>query len=241
MTDLHTHILPGMDDGSPNTETSIAMLRAERDQGIETVVLTSHFYRSHERPSSFLKRRAAAMDQLQQAIDRLPQKERDSLPRLVLGAEVAWAPHMEDWPEEELNQLCYEGTSYLLLEPTFRTWSDSFLRELYDFHNLTGITPVIAHIDRYYPKQRKQDIEEIFAMGFPVQLSAEELLHMATRGKAMRYLRDGSVDLLISDCHNMTDRAPNIGDAMAVVARKMGEESVKELSRRTDAILLSRK
>ena len=85
MTDLHTHILPGMDDGSPNTETSIAMLRAERDQGISTVVLTSHFYRSHERPSSFLKRRAAAMDQLQQAIEQLPQKERDSLPRLVLG------------------------------------------------------------------------------------------------------------------------------------------------------------
>jgi protein subunit release factor B len=54
MTDLHTHILPGMDDGSPDVETSIAMLRMEAEQGVHTVVLTPHFYRDRERPEHFL-------------------------------------------------------------------------------------------------------------------------------------------------------------------------------------------
>ena len=53
MTDLHTHILPGMDDGAKTVEDSLAMLRMEYDQGVDTVVLTPHFYRDRENPKHF--------------------------------------------------------------------------------------------------------------------------------------------------------------------------------------------
>ena len=237
MTDLHTHILPGMDDGSPDVETSLAMLRAQRDQGVDTVALTSHFYRSHERPSSFLRRRLEAMEQLEDALRGLDPAERDSLPRLVLGSEVAWVPHMDEWPE--LEQLCYEGTKYILLEPSFRTWHESFLREVYDFMNQTGLTPVIAHIDRYYRRQPREMVEALFRMGIPIQLSAEELLHFSTRGKAMGLLKDRRTRILISDCHNTTDRRPNMGDGLVVVRKKLGEEGVRSVGRHTDGILRS--
>ena len=45
MTDLHTHILPGMDDGARDVETSLELLRMEREQGVDRVVFTPHFYR----------------------------------------------------------------------------------------------------------------------------------------------------------------------------------------------------
>ena len=48
MTDLHTHILPEMDDGAESVEMSLDMLRMERDQGVDAVVLTPHFYRDRE-------------------------------------------------------------------------------------------------------------------------------------------------------------------------------------------------
>ena len=89
MTDLHTHILPGMDDGAPDVETSLAMLREEARQGVDTVVLTPHFYRDRERPEHFLARRARAADRLNSAIQALPGEERRAMPRLILGAEVA--------------------------------------------------------------------------------------------------------------------------------------------------------
>ena len=53
MIDLHTHILPGMDDGAKDTATSLQMLRMERDQGVDTVVLTPHYYRHRESAEDF--------------------------------------------------------------------------------------------------------------------------------------------------------------------------------------------
>ena len=54
MIDIHTHILPGMDDGASTPEESLAMLRMQREQGVDTVFLTPHFHRDRENPEHFL-------------------------------------------------------------------------------------------------------------------------------------------------------------------------------------------
>ena len=84
MTDLHTHILPGMDDGAESVEMSLDMLRMERDQGVDAVVLTPHFYRDRERPEHFQKRRWAAAEALRNALLALPEEELRSMPRLYM-------------------------------------------------------------------------------------------------------------------------------------------------------------
>ena len=60
VVDFHTHILPGIDDGSSSAEESLAMLQMEKEQGIDTVVVTPHFYPQEDRPERFLKRRKEA-------------------------------------------------------------------------------------------------------------------------------------------------------------------------------------
>ena len=67
MLDVHTHILPGMDDGSKNIRQSLAMLHRERKQGVSDVILTPHFYASQESPQKFLHRRAEAVSVLAEA------------------------------------------------------------------------------------------------------------------------------------------------------------------------------
>ena len=71
MVDFHTHILPGIDDGSRQTEESLELLRLERASGVDTVVLTPHFYASQNSPEGFLERRARAWDRLCQQLGAL--------------------------------------------------------------------------------------------------------------------------------------------------------------------------
>lgn len=121
MTDTHTHILPEMDDGAPDVNTALRMLRMEREQGGAAVALTPYYYSDEESAEAFLRRRAAALSELEGAISLLPEAERIRLPRRIVGAEVAWSANMERW--SRLGELCYEGSGYLLVELPFSAWN----------------------------------------------------------------------------------------------------------------------
>lgn len=235
MTDLHTHILPGMDDGAHDADESLAMLRMERDQGVTAVVLTPHFYFERESVRHFLERREKALRVLNARLQELPKEERDSLPRMIPGAEVAWHPELCECGE--LTSLCIGDTKNILLELPFVPWSGRMFNYLYDLIGQTGVNPVIAHLERYMKQQKSQQLMEVFDLGVPVQISAEILTHPLARGKVMKLLKKQRVHILASDCHNCTDRPPNVGEGMQVVRRKLGdrcaralEQSAKELA-----------
>ena len=234
MTDLHTHILPGMDDGAKTVEDSLAMLRMEYDQGVDTVVLTPHFYRDRENPKHFLHRRRESAMVLARRVLELPEQERSRLPQMLLGAEVAWWPGLGDW--EELPELCIGETKNMLIELPFAPWNDRMIHQLYEFFGGTGITPVIAHLERYLKIQRPEHIREVLELGVPVQVSAEILLHPMVRGGAMKLLRQNQAHLVASDCHDCTKRPPNVAAAMAVLRKKLGADSVNQLIRRGDEL-----
>ena len=83
IVDFHSHILPGIDDGSKSIEESLTLLRMEAEQGITRVVATPHFYPQHDTPERFLRRRNAAEEILRQAMEAEP-----GLPEIFVGAEV---------------------------------------------------------------------------------------------------------------------------------------------------------
>ncbi len=224
MVDLHTHILPGMDDGAKTTAESLAMLRLQQEQGVTAVVLTPHFYRDRERAERFFRRRGECMERLTAA---LPDGE--ALPRLILGAEVTWMPNLCHW--EELPQLCIGGTKNLLLELPFTPWTDSLVNQLYDLMGRTGITPILAHLERYLRGQRREMVEAVLSLDLPVQLSSDVLLHAMTRGSALRLLKSGRAHLLASDCHGTERRKPTLGPAMEVVRKKLGDAAAEQLCR----------
>lgn len=235
MTDLHTHILPSVDDGSRSVEMSIAMLREEAAQGVSTVALTPHYYRERESSGAFLARRKAASEALEDAIAALPETERSALPVRILAAEVAWVPNLVDC--SHLRELCYQGTDLFLLELPMQPWYDGLFSQLYDLINITGLTPVIAHIDRYWSSQKPARLAELNSLGLPIQLSAEALLHFPTRARALKALQKGQAQYLISDCHRIHERKPNLLQGMEIVEKKLGSAARAHLSFRTDALL----
>lgn len=234
MIDLHTHILPKMDDGASTSDLSLEMLRMEADQGVDTVVLTPHFYREKEDPSSFLQRRASSFQRLQERIDGLSDQERRQLPQLFLGAEVAWFPHMDEW--SDLSQLCLGSSSFLLLELPFYPWNSSMIHQLYDLMGKTGIIPIIAHLERYMKGQRWSNIQEILALGVPIQLSSGIFLTMGGRRLAKQLLHHGTGFLLASDCHNTTTRPPNLRDSFVILEKKFPVAVVRDLQQQALSI-----
>ena len=230
MTDLHTHILPGVDDGARTPQDSIAMLQEQFMQGVDTVVLTPHFYPDRESVESFLERRDAAFAELEDTISQLPQEAREALPQRLLGAEVAYVPGLHE--ADDLRGLCIGNTKHMLLELPFYPWDTRLIRGLYDVLGHSGVTPVLAHMERYFAYQGKRMLNEVLELGLPVQVGTDMLAMMFS--PAMRLLRQGRGHLLASDCHDLYRRPPALRQAMSLVEKKLGQEAVEELNSLAD-------
>ena len=144
MMDFHSHVLPGMDDGSRSVEESIGMLHQMAVQGVNRVAATSHFYAFQESPESFLSRRAEAAACLKEAMER-----EEGLPEIHLGAEVRYYEGMSR--TEALHEMVIEGTRLLLLEMPFTAWNERMLYEVRELEDNLRCTVLIAHIERYPP------------------------------------------------------------------------------------------
>lgn len=234
MTDLHTHILSGMDDGARSAEESLAMLRAQAHQGVRQVALTPHFYRHREDVQTFLRRREEAWDHLQAALSALPEEQRSALPRLSLGAEVAWQPNTGRWEELEALRIGTKGP--VLLELPFTPWGTDTLRQLYDLMCRARCTILLAHLNRYFRGQKKEHIREIINMGMAVQLDSARMERFMERRALTRLLRQEGHFLLASDCHNLSDRGPCLGPAAKAVEKALGAEAAAKILRRSDAL-----
>ena len=230
MTDLHTHILPGMDDGAVSPEMSLAMLRMEREQQVGTVAVTPHCVLSREQPEEFLKRRARSWDILRKTVEQ----SGEPVPEIRLGAEVAWQTVMPGI--RDLERLCYENTGYILLEPPAGRWSPRLLHDLWSFRQGTGLVPVIAHLDRYLPYQERGCIRELLAMEFPLQFSAHSLFRFFLRRNVLRVIPSCQLPMLISDCHNLTSRPPDLRMGLNACAAHLETWQVARLAEASDAI-----
>ena len=230
MVDFHSHILPGVDDGSPDVARSIAMLRMEGEQGITHVVATPHFYPKHDTPEQFLARRDQA-----EAILREEMEKHTGLPRLSVGAEVHYFRGISE--SDMVPRLALNSRSILIEMPP-APWPDTAYRELEAIRTQWGITPVLAHIDRYIAPFRTFGIpERMEKLPVLVQANGSFFLEKATASMALRLLKRDRIHLLGSDCHNLTSRKPNLGAAMELIARKLGPEALTRL-RRYEALAL---
>lgn len=218
MIDFHSHILPGMDDGSRHVGESLALLRLLAEQGVTTVVATPHFCADRESVDVFLERRRASLLAL---TDALRTVEPFGAPTILLGAEVryyAGISHLED-----IRKLCVEGTKLLLVELTMSTWSEYTVRELVDMASGGKVRPMMAHLDRYMGLQKKATLVRLYESGMLMQFNAD--LFAEKKRKALSLFRKGMIHALGSDCHDPVVRPPHMGEAHIAIAKKYGEDT----------------
>lgn len=220
VSDFHSHILPGIDDGSASPEESLALLRMEAAQGVKLVAATPHFDAHRDTLEGFLARRDAAAESLRRVVGADP-----ALPEVILGAEVYYFKGISR--AEQLHSLALGNTGCVLVEMPMGTWTDSMYRELEAVHGHLGLTPIIAHVDRYLGRFGDRGIPARLAqLPVLVQANASFFLHWATAGRAIRMLRRKQIHVLGSDCHNTATRVPNLEAAVARIRRELGAEGI---------------
>lgn len=220
LCDMHSHVLPGMDDGCKTPEESRRVVELCVQQGVSHMAATPHFYADRESAESFLARRDAAAERLMEALDGRPA------PQFCLGAEVAYYPGLLQ--QEGIERLCLGRSNYLLLEMPFSRWTPSVLRTVRALRHEQGVVPILAHIERFSAMADRSMVDELVESGVLIQMNAEFFLDAHTHRQAVKLLRHGMVDVLGSDCHGAEHRPPNLG----LMWERMGARRLAEAAER---------
>ena len=197
MVDIHTHVIPYVDDGSPNLETSIAMIKHEISIGVDAIICTPHhIYHRYEKSVEEIK---SNFRLLKEAV------EKENLPiKLYLGQEICYSHH-EDIIKmlQEGKLLTLNNTNRVLLEFSFTREPEDILDIIYNF-SIHGYEVIIAHVERY----EWMTLDKVIALkgeGALIQINSNSYLGLTT-WKEKRFtkllLKKGLVNYVASDTHS---------------------------------------
>lgn len=192
LTDLHTHILPGVDDGAANLEEAQQLLRLEKARGVERVALTPHFYPLRDDFAHFLNRRQRAYELLQSGWDQA------TMPQLKLAAEVHYSVQLA---ELDLRQLAVGQGKYLLLELSDVS-APTYIEPVLKMMQEQGIRPILAHVERCaYFREEPERLVRLIEAGALAQLSVSAFAKKDKKKFAQICLARNAAHILASDIH----------------------------------------
>lgn len=221
MIDIHSHILPGLDDGSPDMEVSVAMVRMAAESGTTDMVASPH----SDLQFSFDPAVTEA------GIAELAEASGNAV-RIHYGCD--FHVHYENiqdalaWPAKytigHKNYLLVELPELLALktvdEALSRLWSK-------------GVTPILTHPERNSILQQRLDQVQAWASaGYLVQVTAQSLLGefgRRARAASLEMLKRGLVHIVASDGHDCKARPPRLDIARAWVGKEYGEPLAERL------------
>ena len=221
LVDIHCHILPGVDDGAPDMETSRAMIRHAYEQGVRYIIATPHY-----RPEMF----EPSMKKVIRVYHELRDYAEEVGIGLRLGCEYYRNEQMIRHLDKKLRPTML-GSRYVLAE--FST-NDSFVTvRNYIYELITkGYRPIVAHVERYFCCQEPERIQELKKLGAQIQINADSVL--GYEGHTIKkfcagLMKDDLVDFIGSDAHNLEGRKMTLGKGAAYVRKKMGQDYAEEI------------
>lgn len=231
MIDFHTHVLPGIDDGSDNIEMSLAILEESARQGVSYVACTPHFDSTRHRLDDFLEKRAKVYNALKERIDQAENSGEEGRYAKLLpaAAEVYYSPGISR--SQAVKSLTMEGTDILFLEMPFDAWRSEYIDDIERL--CRHYTVVLVHLERYMEWKNRKFIKKVLEMAeelpLYVQINSNSLVNHSKSKKLVKMFDEGDAHLVGSDCHNMSSRAPNMKAGFDVLKWKLGPEATSEL------------
>lgn len=224
--DIHTHMIPGIDDGARDMAEAGQMLRMARADGTSAMILTPHCF------GRFPGNSPAAIRAAFEALLPIAAAECPEL-RLYLGSEVRYESSV---PEQLAagGVQTLNGSRYVLLEFDVHCLRSQLVQGVSNVI-YSGFTPIIAHAERYDAFRRDDGlIDEVLDQGALVQVNAESILGtcgLRTKWFCHRLLRREQVHFVASDGHRTDRRRPELGRCWKLVSKKYGIIYAKRLFR----------
>lgn len=218
LTDIHQHLLYGLDDGAQDEATTLAMLRDAHAQGVRRIYATPHAFPGFRPFDLGLYEERLAQARALCSAQGLEIK-------ILPGAEIAWTYNaVEMVRRRRLPTL--GGTDHVLLELwTEISWQEAY-RAVHEM-NSAGYKPVLAHVERYacfrWNPKKAISLREQFDVAYQVNASA--VLHargMMTRRFIRKMLAAQAIDAVASDAHNSDTRPQQLGEAAPVLRARCG-------------------
>lgn len=224
LIDIHSHILPGVDDGADSLAMSMRMLKIAADDGISKIVLTPHNKPGH-RHIHFSKM-ASRVEELQEIM-----AEENIEIELYIGSELYYRSGLSEEIENGMSATL-AGSRYVLLEFTPLEDFDYIRNGCYALLTC-GYYPVLAHVERYQNVcSKKYGIDELIDMGCYIQVNAGSVMGKAGP-KAKRFVRNilkrRQVHFIATDAHDLKKRSPCLSDCANFISKKYGEDYSEKL------------
>lgn len=222
--DLHTHILPGVDDGAKDISQAVKMISMAYANGTRGIFLTPHYGRRFK---------GISPDIITDAFESFSAAVRKQCPdlNLYLGSEI----HYELDTAALLEQgacLTLHGTDFCLIEFGTMSRSSTVRQAIWELVRY-GYTPIIAHAERYSTfVQNPSLVEEVLSMGALIQINADSVLGrngFKTKRFCARMLKRRQVHFIGSDAHDLSRRRPKLYACWKKVLRKYGPDYASEL------------
>lgn len=222
--DLHSHILPGVDDGAQNMDTSMEMLSMAYEQGVRHQFLTPHYIPGD---NSY---KPGDLDRIFEELSARAVKEFPEM-RIYLGNEIYYMPSVvEDIRKERIHTMA--GSRYVLVEfGTEEPWPaiEHAVRELIRVR----VIPVIAHVERYSCLVKKESrLQELRQMDVFMQLNAGGIpggRFDRAAGWRRRLVTGGWISFLGTDAHDVKHRNPRMREAAEWLCGELPERTSEKI------------
>lgn len=220
--DIHSHILPGIDDGARNEKESLRMFQIAAEAGIGTVIATPHFH--------YKKGRVSPQDIYNTILKMQELLEENKIPiKICPGNELYYSHGLLDAVKAG-EALTMAGSEYVLLEFSPGSEKRKIQNAIYQFL-CEGYNPIIAHAERYQAFQYQFDfIEEIEKMGAYYQINGSSLNGAAgwkIRKFSRNLMKKDFITFIATDAHDVDKRAPHFGKMTDWIVKKEGESQLK--------------
>ena len=225
MTDLHTHLIPGIDDGSQSVKETRLICEAMQAQGVDRIIATPHFYADSQNPEDFIGKRDKAFETIRDLADKY---------HIVKGAEVRYFTGIG--LAENADRLLIDGTNFLLLELADKKVNRYVIDDLMELRS-RNIRPIIAHLNRYREFHDDKFIEFCNMNGMLIQLNTESIMRWYSRRRAIELIGSGRAQFLATDCHDLTARKPDLKEALDIVRKHLGDDRTDDFIENGERIL----
>lgn len=230
--DIHSHIIPGVDDGSQSFEESIDMLNIAYEQGVRTMYATPHYGSGKEKYD-----RELLLDRFEELKEKALDVGEEGI-ELILGNEVYYHQDtVELLDKKEIFTM--GGSRYVLMEFAYGISYNELYRSLQRVIN-AGYVPILAHIERYYCLYRKfSEIASLRDMGIGLQINADSVIAKLSSEASFcrKLIRNGYIHFLASDCHRVGWRPPVMKDGYSALEKKTPQEYLDRLMKVNPDIL----
>lgn len=223
IVDIHTHILPGVDDGAVNINESIEIINHLYEKGITDIVLTSHYIKNTKYNYNQTKR--------VKIFEKLVKKLNNDSIRLYLGNEVYLVDEViELLKQGEISTI--NGSKYLLIELPLSGYISNLQNILCELNDY-GIIPIIAHPERYkFIQKDNKRIYELLEFNCLLQCNIDSLngKYGSSAKKTMKWLlKNDLVSCVATDTHYV-DNSKNLEKAYKKLKKKVGVDKFRELT-----------